>query len=135
MEDLNHSILVFLDYFFLVFHTIYCLFAVFGWIWRKTRLLHLLTCLFTLFSWLIIGIWYGLGYCFLTDLHWEVRMALNDPPHSNSYIHFLIRETIGLDLSVSFVNQAVILIFSACFLLSICLNLIEYKKRKHKGMM
>lgn len=134
MENLSHSSLMFLDYFFLVFHSLYCLFAVLGWMWHKTRLVHLITSLLTLFSWLIMGIWYGLGYCFLTDLHWDVRLALGKAPNSNSYIHFLIRETTGFDLPAALVDRGVVLVFSACFLLTISLNLIEYKKKRQNAL-
>ncbi|UOY06837.1 DUF2784 domain-containing protein [Muricauda sp. SCSIO 64092] len=130
MEDLSHGTLVFLDYFFLVFHSAYTLFSIFGWIWRKTRVVHLLTSLLTLFSWLLMGIWYGLGYCFLTDWHWDVRTALGKPPDSSSYVHFLIRETTGLDFPAPFVDTGVVVVFAVCFLLSITLNLRDYKRRK-----
>lgn len=129
MEDLSHSTLVFLDYFFLVFHSVYTLFNMFGWILQKTRLIHLVTSLLTLFSWLIMGIWYGLGYCFLTDLHWDVRTELGKPPNSSSYIHFLIWETTGLDLPPPLVDKGTVIVFSVCFLLSIYLNLRGYKRR------
>ncbi len=134
MEDLNHSTLVFLDYFFFVFHSAYISFSMFGWIWRKTRFVHLLTSLLTLFSWLIMGIWYGLGYCFLTDLHWDVRIALEKPPNSNSYIHFLIRKTTGLDLPAPFVDKGIVVVFLVCFVLSIWLNLRDYNRRKHNSL-
>lgn len=130
MEDLNHGTLVFLDYIFLVFHSVYTLFNIFGWIWQKTRVVHLITLLLTLFSWLLMGIWYGLGYCFLTDWHWDVRTALGKPPDSSSYIHFLIRETTGLDFPAPLVDGGVVVVFSVCFLLSIGLNLRDYKRRK-----
>ena len=134
MEDWSHSTLVFLDYFFLVFHSIYTLFNMVGWIWQKTRFVHLLTSLLTLFSWLIMGIWYGLGYCFLTDWHWDVLIALGKPPNSNSYIHFLICETTGLDLPAPLVDKGVIAVFSVCLLLSIWLNLRDYKIRRHNSL-
>ena len=132
MENLSYRSLVFLDYFFLVFHSVYILFNMFGWGWAKTRLAHLVTSLLTLFSWVIMGIWYGFGYCFLTDWHWDVRIALSNPPDSNSYVHFLIREITGFDFPALFVDIGVVVVFSACFLLSIWLNLRDYKRRKHK---
>ncbi len=134
MEDLSHRTLVFLDYFFLVFHSVYILFNMFGWCWAKTRLAHLVTALLTLFSWLIMGIWYGIGYCFLTDWHWDVRIALNNPPSSNSYIHFLILEITGFDFPAPLVDKITVVVFSVCFLLSIWLNLRDYKRRKHNGL-
>ncbi|MEM7550444.1 MAG: DUF2784 domain-containing protein [Bacteroidota bacterium] len=132
MEDLSHSTLTLLDYFFLIFHSVFTLFNILGWIWLKTRLAHLVTVLLTLFSWSVMGIWYGFGYCFLTDWHWDVRRVLGTPPNSNSYIHFLIQETIGLDLPISWVDTGVTVVFSICFILSIALNFRDYQRRKLK---
>ena len=123
--------LVFLDYFFLIFHSVFTLFNVFGWIWKKTRKIHLITILLTTASWFILGIWYGLGYCFCTDWHWQVREMLDKPPESSSYIHFLILETTGINLSPSMVDNCVMIIFIVCFSLSIILNIRDrIRKRK-----
>ncbi|HNW29592.1 MAG TPA: DUF2784 family protein, partial [Spirochaetota bacterium] len=46
--------LQFLDYFFLVFHTVFTLFNMTGWIWKKTRKVHLATIAAKAFSWFII---------------------------------------------------------------------------------
>ncbi len=112
----------FLDHFFLVFHTLFTLFNMAGWIWRRTRRIHLVTVLVTAFSWFVMGFWYGWGYCFCTDWHWKVRDALGRPITSESYIHFLIMELTGLDPPQKMVDTATLWIFLACAAASLALN-------------
>ncbi|MFH2144063.1 MAG: DUF2784 domain-containing protein [Bacteroidota bacterium] len=128
---LNHSIAVFLDYFFIFFHTVFTLFNIVGWIWKKTRIYHLITIGLTALSWFIAGIWYGWGYCFCTDWHWQIRFYLGKPIKSNSYIHFLIQELTGINLNEKFVDQVVLYVFLVCTILSIWLFVRGIvKKRK-----
>lgn len=115
-----------LDIFFLVFHTVFTLFNLTGWAFRKTRLLHLVTIGATSFSWFVLGIFYGWGYCFCTDWHWQVRQALGKPPQSYSYIHFLILELTGINLPQGLVDNAVLGAFLLCAVLSVMLNARDY---------
>ncbi len=128
--------LEFLDYFFLIFHTIFTLFNMTGWIWKKTRKIHLATITATAFSWFILGIWYGWGFCFCTDWHWKVRSALGRPITSDSYIHFLILDITGINLPPRLVDTATLAVFAACCVASIALNLKDfarYRADKRKG--
>jgi len=128
------TMLQFLDYFFLIFHAVFTIFNMTGWIWKKTRKVHLATIAATAFSWFIIGIWYGWGFCFCTDWHWRVREALGRPIRSYSYIHFLILETTGMDLPPAMVDNATMAIFIACCCMSILLNTRDYlRHRVRKG--
>lgn len=92
MENL---LLPFLNVFFFIFHTVLILFNLFGWIFPRTRKLHLFTLGATLFSWIILGIWKGFGYCFLTDWHYEVLRKLGKTDLPNSYIAFLVMTVSG----------------------------------------
>ena len=65
--------LSFLDVLLTVFHLTLTLFNLTGWILKKTRKLHLVVLMVTAASWFVLGIWYGWGYCPLTDWHWQVR--------------------------------------------------------------
>ncbi len=112
-----------LDTFFLVFHSVFTLFNMTGWAWTKTRKAHLATILVTAGSWFILGIWYGWGYCFCTDWHWQVRDAMGSPIRSDSYIHFLILEITGIDLPSHLVDTVTLAVFIGCAVLSIGLNL------------
>ena len=95
-----------LNVFFFGFHTIFTLFNLFGWILRRTRRLHLITMSLTAFSWFVLGIFYGFGYCFCTQWHWEVRELLGYHDTSTSYIHLLLTEVVGKSLNESMVIEA-----------------------------
>lgn len=112
-----------LNIFFFVFHTVFTLFNVIGWTFKKTRKLHLIALSLTAFSWFVLGAWYGWGYCFCTDWHWDVREKLGYEDRSVSYIHFLILKISGLNLNPQLVERATLLIFIACFVLSLWYNL------------
>ncbi|MBU0764346.1 MAG: DUF2784 domain-containing protein [Bacteroidetes bacterium] len=119
---MNNSWLTFLDWFFLTFHTLFTLFNILGWIWKKTRKIHLFTMLATLFSWAFLGIWYGFGYCFCTDWHWQVRELLGKPVETPSYIAFLAEEISGIRFAPEVVDSVVLAVFCACLALSMWLN-------------
>ena len=103
--------LIFLHYFFLIFHTVFTLFNCIGWIWKKTRKIHIVTMSLTFISWFFLGIWHGWGYCFCTDWHWQVLYKLNRQPGSYSYIHYLIREISGFDLHIKMVEYGTLYVF------------------------
>ncbi len=88
-------LLKFLNYFFFVFHSLFVLFNLFGWIFTKTRKLHFFSLIITLFSWVVLGFWKGFGYCFLTDWHYEVLRKLGETGMPNSYIAFLVESFSG----------------------------------------
>lgn len=73
-------------------------------------------------SWLILGIWYGLGYCFLTDWHWQVKRQLGQMNLPNSFITFLLNDQLGFQLSPSIVDLWTGILFSVVVLISLYLN-------------
>ena len=113
----------FLNIFFFVFHTVFTLFNVVGWTLPKTRKLHLITLSITAISWFVLGIWYGLGYCFCTDWHFQIREKMGYVDSSNSYIHFLILQLTGLNLNPKLVDNATLIVFLISFGLSIWVNI------------
>lgn len=86
----------FLDIFFTVFHTALVLFILFGWIWRRTRKAHLIIVLLTAGSWILLGFFYGFGYCPFTDWHFRVLEELGFTNLPSSYISFLVTRITGL---------------------------------------
>lgn len=82
-------------WFFILFHSGLILFNLFGWIFPKWRKLHLLSLAITLFSWVVLGIWNGFGYCFLTDWHYDILRQLGKTNLPNSYISFLVETFSG----------------------------------------
>lgn len=118
------------DLFFLIFHTVWTLFTISGWIFPRTRKIHLIALGLTAFSWFILGIWYGIGFCFCTQWHWEVRKLLGRPIRSHSYIHFLIREITGWNPDPRMVDVLVMTIFVLTVIFTVCVNFRDYLKRK-----
>ena len=75
--ELMKMIYQILDIFFVVFHSSLVLFNLFGWLWRKTRVINLVTLSLTGASWLFLGMIYGSpGYCPLTDWHFNILIKL-----------------------------------------------------------
>lgn len=124
----------FLNIFFFVFHTALTLFNIFGWISRKTRKWNLITLLLTAFSWFVLGIWYGWGYCVCTHWHWDVREKLGYHDESNSYIHFLILKLTGINFDPGLIDRVTLIIFLIVVVLSIGLNIKDYKKRLSQSL-
>src|SRR5208337_1264573 len=89
------GLLVFLDIFFIIFHSCFTLFNVTGWAWRRSRPIHLITMSTTAFSWFIMGYFYGWGYCFCTDWHWRIRVLLGKNNSQYSFIRFLLEKIPG----------------------------------------
>lgn len=117
--------------FFYVFHTALIIFNLFGWIPVRTRKLNLITLLLTFGSWVLLGIWMGWGYCFLTDLHYEVLERLGEHNLPNSYIAFLTERITGWLPSTALSNTLTLFLAILALLCSIYVNLIAPgRKRK-----
>ena len=119
----------FLNIFFFIFHTIWTLFNMFGWIFRATRKLNLLTLMLTALSWFVLGIWYGWGYCLCTDWHWQVRQHLGYHDESNSYIHFLVLKLTGINMDPKLVENITLTGFLIALVMSVYLNIRDRRKK------
>lgn len=117
--------LKFLDFIFLCLHLIVILFNLFGWIWKITRKPHLIVLAVTLFSWLVLGFKYGLGYCFLTDWHWEIKMKLGETNLPNSFIKYFFDQYTFLNLTAELADLITIISIVLVILITIYLNFIR----------
>ena len=129
MEGLYHIA----DNFFFVFHIALILFNLFGWIFRPLRKWNLITLGLTAFSWIILGIFFGFGYCFLTDWHWQIRENLGYKNPYNSYIHFLIETLFRVHVSARLVDTGTAIFFLAAVILSVSTNLMSSKRQNLKN--
>lgn len=120
------------DYFFLVFHTALTLFNVFGWIWNKTRKLNLITLLLTGGSWFILGIFYGMGYCPLTDWHFDILRKLGAENLPASYLKYLLERLSGYAADAGLVNTLTLIFFFAALAISLVLNLRDSFGKNHR---
>ncbi len=96
--------LQFLDYFLTLFHSLFVLFVVLGWIPKTTRTAHLIALGLTLAAWLLLGIWYGLGYCPLTDWHWDIKRALGERHLPNSFTKYIFDQITGFNANKAVVD-------------------------------
>jgi len=119
----------FLDIFFTVFHTCLVIFNLFGWIWKKTRRLNLILLLLTAGSWLILGIFYGLGYCPLTDWHFSILTKLGYTDLPDSYLSFLFTRLTGMPIDQSLVDSVTMWGLIIALAISLYLNLRHWFKR------
>ncbi len=122
----------FLDIFFVVFHTTLILFNLFGWIWKKTRLANFITLVLTAASWFILGIFYGIGYCPLTDWHFNILRKLGEHGLPGSYIKYLVDRLTGLDINSQLVDIATVAGLFLALALSVYTNFFFSKNKKRK---
>ncbi|MDF1560963.1 MAG: DUF2784 domain-containing protein [Bacteroidales bacterium] len=120
-----------LDKFFVVFHTSLILFNLFGWIWKKTRLANLITLGITGSSWLILGLIVGMiGYCPLTDWHFNILFKLGKKNLPISYIKYLADRLTGLDFNQTLIDNATLYGFIIALVISLLLNIKDFRKSK-----
>jgi hypothetical protein len=117
------------DFFFITFHTLLIIFNLFGWIFRKTRKLNLITLSLTCASWFILGIFYGLGYCPLTDWHFRILVKMGHTGLPASYIKYLADRLSGLDFDPRLINTVTLVSFLAAYAISIYFNIRDYIRR------
>lgn len=123
------GIYAFLDIFFMIFHSIIILFNLFGWIWVKTRLANLITLLLTGLSWTILGIFYGLGFCPLTQWHFNVLAKLGADTYHTSYISYFIERLFSFTFPGAKVDLYTLLFYLVALSISLIMN-----RKKMSGM-
>ncbi len=124
----------FLNTFFIIFHCFLVLFILLGWLWKKIRTLHLILLMLTVFSWFILGIWYGIGYCPLTEWHWQVRYELGCYDMPYSYIKFLLDTITGLDWDPIWVDYGTAISFFTALTISIVLNINDRRSKRTSSL-
>lgn len=119
-----------LDILFVIFHTTLILFNLFGWIWKRTRVANLITLALTGGSWLILGLIVGMiGYCPLTDWHFNILYKLGKTDLPISYIKYLADRLTGLDFDSTLVDNATLYGFIIALIISLLLNARDLRKR------
>lgn len=128
MTILNLQMLQMADYFFVLFHTALIIFNLFGWIWKPLQKWHLLTISLTFISWLGLGIWYGWGYCPLTDWHWDILRQMGEKGLPNSYVSYLFQRLLGLKLPDFWVDVLTVSLAIMALAASIWVNFFQKKQ-------
>jgi hypothetical protein len=110
-------------------HVAVILFNLTGWAWKRLRTLHLWFVLGTLASWVLLGLKFGLGYCFLTDWHWKVKRALGATDLPGSFIQYLL-EAAGIRAAPDLTDSATLIAFVGVLCWTLYLNLRSGRKRQ-----
>ena len=117
-----------LDVFFVVFHSALVVFNLTGWIWRRTRRLHLVTISLTIASWVVLGAFYGWGYCPCTDWHWDVKRRLGETDLPVSYVKYYLDRWTGIAWDAGVVDALVLGLGVAAFVASVVVNVRDRRR-------
>jgi len=90
---------------------------------------NLATLIMTGGSWFILGIFYGFGYCPLTDWHFQVLHKLGKHDLPVSYIEYLAERISGMDVDSELADTLTLIVFLVAFSISALLNVFDYMKR------
>lgn len=128
LSELSTSSLQLLDGLLYAAHLLVIGFNLLGWIWQKTRPWHLWCVGLTAVSWFGLGIWYGFGYCFITDWQWEVKEQLGQQDLPSSFVEHFLNGVLGFSFSATFINWLTGGSFAIAALLSIILYIRDRRK-------
>ena len=116
-----------LDIFLSFLHFAIIGFNLFAWIWPATRKAHLITMATTAFSWFGLGLFYGWGYCPITEWEWKVKTKLGETNLPNSFIKYYADKITGKEISTSLVDNITLGCFLAAVILAIYFNFLKKK--------
>ncbi|MFN0291437.1 DUF2784 domain-containing protein [Pedobacter helvus] len=120
--------LQFVDYVFTLAHLLVIGVNLFAWIWPKARKFHLYIVAITLFCWLVLGIWYGFGYCPITDWQWQVKTKLGETHLPNSFVKYYLDKLAGRDIPDTTVDVITLVSFLVAIACAIKINFFNKKK-------
>lgn len=119
-----------LDILLTIVHLLIIGFNLFGWILPATRKAHLISILLTAASWFVLGIWFGTGYCPVTDWQWEIKTKLGENDLPASFIKYYADKITGSDFAPSFINTITAVCFAVAALLSVYVNFLHEKQKR-----
>ena len=122
--------LSFLDGLLTILHFVIVLFNLFGWIPVYTRRVHLISIVLTAISWFLLGIWFGIGYCPITEWQWQIKEKLGEVNLPDSFIKYYGDKIVGSNLDPVFINTLTAVCFTLAAILSLYMNFFKSKKQK-----
>jgi hypothetical protein len=126
----NKPMLKFLDILLTLAHFAIIGFNLFGWISPRTRKAHLIVVGATAFSWFILGIWFGWGYCPITEWQWNVKGKLGETNLPNSFIKYYVDKISGKDVNPWLVDMVTLVTFLAVIALAVYQNFFRRKMKE-----
>lgn len=123
-----NEMLQLLDHFLTFLHLSIIGFNLFGWIWPTMRKAHLVCILATALSWFLLGIWFGIGYCPVTDWQWQIKEILGEHNLPASFVKYFADKLSGKSIAPSIVDTTTAICFGLAAVLSIYVNFVRKKK-------
>ena len=117
--------LSFADHLFFWAHIIIIFFNLFGWAFPFFRKWHLWLVAITLFSWMILGLWFGFGYCFLTDWHWQIKHKLGETGLPASFVKYFFDRYTPFHFSSTEVDWITGISYLSAVAISVYLNFFK----------
>jgi hypothetical protein len=119
--------LLFADIFFTIIHLAIILFNLFGWIPRSTRRAHFIMVILTAASWFILGIWFGMGYCPITDWQWRVKELRGEINLPGNFVEYFAEKLSNHNFDSQLVNIVTGVSFALAALASVFVNFFGRK--------
>ena len=111
-----------LDILLTIAHLAVIVFNLFGWIPRQTRMMNFICIMLTAASWFVLGLWFGMGYCPLTDWQWDVKERLGERNLPGNFVEYFAEKITGRNFKSSFIDWVIAVSFSLAAVFSIYLN-------------
>ena len=121
--------LALLDVLLSILHLLIIGFNLLGWIFKASLRIHFWFAMLTLSCWTILGIWFGLGYCPITDLQWQIKEKLGEKNLPDSFIKYFADNITGANISAELIDILTLGFFLLAIAISIKLNF--FNKKKH----
>jgi hypothetical protein len=80
--------------------------------------------------WFILGIWFGIGYCPITDWDWQIKEKLGEHNLPNSFIKYYADIVVGHSVNASLIDTLTAAGFFIAALLAVYFNFIQKKVAK-----
>lgn len=125
--------LTFLDILLTIVHFAIVGFNLFGWIPRATRKAHFISILLTAASWFLLGIWFGMGYCPITEWQWNVKEQLGERDLPASFIKYFADKMTGQDFDPGFVNIMTAVCFALAAVISVYVNFFRRRRIQYRN--
>lgn len=101
------------------------------WMWRRTRWVQVVVIHLTAISWLIMGWAVGmLGYCWCTDIHWQIKHRLGEVGLPNSFIVYLFHKYTPWQVSAQTADTMALAGFVVALLASYVTLFLFWRERK-----
>src|ERR1700687_5950922 len=117
-----------IDVLFTLLHLVIIGFNLLGWIWPSTRKLHFIGIVVTAGCWFILGIWFGVGYCPITDWQWQIKEKVGGNNLPDSFIEYCVDKISGNSISGALVHTMTAVCFFLAMILSVYVNF--FRKRR-----